>query len=67
MFPTNRQQGSIVLEYVLVTLFALIVTITLLGYLRHIFLKELSPLAEELGIDIDNLSIPFLNPGANNE
>lgn len=55
------QKGSITLEYVLVSLFTLVVTIAMLAYLKVSFEKKIETIADELGVKFEPLAIPFLN------
>jgi hypothetical protein len=61
--PIMGQKGSMILEYVLVSLFTLIITTALLGYLGQVFAKELAPLAKEFGVDLKVFPISFFGSG----
>lgn len=58
--PSNF--GGVVLEYLLVTLFTAIASVTLLGVAAHIFEDKIASFAERAGIKLDRISWnPFAN------
>ena len=52
-FLGNREQASATLEYVLVTIFGLIVTASTLKIVHTIYEKKISEVNEKLGLEIE--------------
>jgi hypothetical protein len=60
VFSSLSQRGGVVLEYLLITLFATILTVSLLGASAQIFREKIEKLAEQAGVKIDSLQFnPF--------
>ena len=56
----SSQKGSIALEYVLVSTFALLVGMTLLGITSHILKEKIDTLSQTLDIDLGDYKLnPF--------
>ena len=52
-FLENKEQASATLEYVLITIFGLIVTISSLKVVYDIYDKKINELNEKLGLEIE--------------
>jgi hypothetical protein len=52
---SRRQGGGVVLEYLLITLFTAMASITLLGVAAHIFREKIQRFAHEAGIELHGI------------
>lgn len=52
---SSSQRGGVVLEYLLLTLFTAIASVTLLGVAAHIFREKIAQYAEQAGVSLQGV------------
>lgn len=56
----NNEKGGVALEYVMVTIFAMVVGVSILGASSKIFKDKIEALARQAGVELEDLNLdPF--------
>lgn len=57
---TRRSRGGAAMEYIIVSTFAILLSVAALGFIAKVFKEKIAVMAEKLGVDAGELDIdPF--------